>query len=71
MTAPTSHEEAHVVSVGKDHRRRTFFCYVNEAGTRWRFAEIDGEAFDGPVFTPLDHEFQLQQMVEQWWAEQS
>lgn len=72
MTPPDTAalDDAYVVSVGRRHTRRTFYCYVNASATHWTFVDADFRAFQGPAFAPIDHEFQLHHLVADWWADQ-
>ena len=55
----------HVGKVGKEGK------YPEYIRTRWLFqAVIDGETVEsiGPMYTPIDHEGQLRELVREWWA---
>lgn len=56
---------AHVEMIGKEGKRPDFIR------RRWIFqAVIDGEEVRsiGPFYTPIDHEGQLRELVQEWWS---
>ena len=67
---PQTIDDAYVVTVGKDHRRRLFYCFVDPSNTFWMLIDSDQRAYRGPDYTPVDHELVLNRIIADWWETQ-